>query len=222
MRWLPILILPFICLIANAQCKTFRITSKGDTLNCTDSKDLKQGKWKIHVDPIRGNPGYDQEGEFVDGRKEGVWRTYSTMGDLLSIENFKWGNHDGLSQFFTVAGLEHEENWRASNPESLYDTVQVVDPAKPNQYVTVIVKNEGRSKKHGTWKWYRPGSLSIYRVEVYVLDKLQLPANADNGSGSDSTASKTPAKKVVPKEVTDFEKKNAGKKKLRDGATGGM
>jgi hypothetical protein len=37
----------------NAQCKTFKLTSSGDTLNCIDQNDQKRGKWVLHVDALR-------------------------------------------------------------------------------------------------------------------------------------------------------------------------
>jgi len=231
MRSLLVVIM-LICLhSAYAQCKTFRISSKGDTLNCTDMNNKKQGPWVIHQDGLRGNPGYDEEGEFEDDKKEGIWRKYTTMGDLLAVESYKWGNLDGLSQYYTVAGLEREESWRASNPNKAYDTIQVPDPSNPNKYEEVVVKNDGRSLKHGTWKWYRTGSMSIYRTEVYVLDKLQTPDDlikkddTAGGNATDSTATGTktaPKEKAKPQAVMDYEKKNSGKKasKVREGRVG--
>ena len=49
-----------------AQCKTFKLTSKGDTLNCTEASGVKRGKWKIEFPPIRGERGYVEEGVFVN------------------------------------------------------------------------------------------------------------------------------------------------------------
>ena len=76
-----------LCLGANAQWKSFIIGVKGDTLNRVDAKGLKQGPWSIHVDELRGNPGYEEEGFFVNDQKEGRWVRYSLQGDKLAIEN---------------------------------------------------------------------------------------------------------------------------------------
>jgi hypothetical protein len=209
-----------LTLAATAQCKTYKLTSKGDTLNCVDENGKKRGKWVIHVDPLRGNPGYDEEGEFVDNRKEGIWRRYNSMGDLVAIQNYKWGNLDGISQFFGVAGLEREESWRAMNPEKAFDTLMVEDINDENKYIPVIVPNDGKSLKHGLWTWYRPGSMGIVKTETYFLNKLQLPKENNEAT---ETVKKDPPKKEKPKEVQEFEKKNSGKKssKVRDGKTGG-
>jgi hypothetical protein len=57
----------------------------------------------------------------------------------------------------------------------------------------------------------------IYKTETYTMGKLETH-KSDQGTDSTKIASKT---MVKPKEVQDFEKKNAGKKKIRvrDGET---
>ena len=111
---------------ANAQLKSFKISVKGDTLNAIDQTGRKQGKWVVHVDPLRGEPGYEEEGIFVNDLKEGMWRKYSLRGDLIALENYKKGDKDGLSQYFSPLGdLLREENWRAYNPDQPYDTIAI-------------------------------------------------------------------------------------------------
>ncbi|MCX6338086.1 MAG: hypothetical protein NT153_12550, partial [Bacteroidetes bacterium] len=130
--------------------------------------------------------------------------------------------------YFTIIGLEHEESWRALNPNKLYDTIDVVDIANPNKYEQVVVKVETSSLKHGTWKYYNPAFGSLIHIENYVLDKLLIGNETPKTlltNSSDSLGLK-PLKdstKTIPKQVLDFEKKNKGKKqsKLRDGNTGG-
>jgi hypothetical protein len=191
-------------------------------------KGYKQGKWAVHIDPLRGEPGFEDEGRYTNDRKEGVWRRFNLMGDIMAIETYRWGNKNGRSQYFTIIGLEHEESWRALNPNKLYDTIDVVDVANPNKYEQVVVKVETSSLKHGTWKYYNPSYGTIIHTDNYVLDKLQIGNETTNKlvtNSSDSLGLK-PLKdstKTIPKQVLDFEKKNKGKKlsKLRDGRTGG-
>jgi len=80
-----------------------------------------------------------------------------------------------------------------------------------------LVKNEGVAIRHGQWKFYDPSTGMINKIQTYTMGKLE---TGKSGPASDSTkvASKT---MVKPKEVQDYEKKNAGKKKIkvRDGAT---
>ncbi len=206
-----------------SQCKTYVIGVKGDTLNCTDFAGQKQGKWVIHTPDLRGEKGYEEEGVFSDGKKEGTWRRYSLQGDLMAAENFKYGYKNGKSQYFGMAGVIREESWRAVNPDYPYDTVEVYDLKDPNKIEQRIVKVEGSSYRHGTWTYYDPTNGLIYKTEEYVLDKLQTPQNkqllAQQMAGADSTAA---AKKVKPAAVAEYEKKNSGKKKIktRDGSTG--
>jgi hypothetical protein len=221
---LSILILFSIC--SFGQYKSYRLSSNGDTLNRIDLKGQKQGKWMIHAEPLRGEPGYEEEGIFLNDRKEGIWRRFNLMGDLLAVEGYKWGNKNGLSKYYTIIGPEHEESWRALNPDKGFDTIDVRDPVNPDKYERVIVKNEGNSLKHGTWRFFYPKTGQIIGTEKYFLDKLVLPGTEDSTSNqlkvnTDTTKAKTP-EKTKPKEVAEYEKKTSGKKKaLRDGRTGG-
>ena len=195
-----------------SQMKSYIIGANGDTLNMVDSKDLKQGKWVIHRDELRGEPGYEEEGMYKDGRKEGVWRLYNLEGDLIGVENYKWGNKDGVNQYFIKTGeLLREESWKALNPDKLYDTIVVEDLDHLDQYKSVVVKNEGVGLRHGTWKYYDPSTGAIWKTENYTLGKLEASKQPiKNNPLTDST--KAVAK---PKEVKDFEKKYSGKKKVK-------
>jgi antitoxin component YwqK of YwqJK toxin-antitoxin module len=218
----------YTCL--NAQCKTFKLTSKGDTINCTEANGLKRGKWKIETPPIRGERGYIEEGIYVNDKKEGTWRRFNLLGDPIAIENYKWGLKNGVSSYYTIQGVEREESWKAIDPSKPYDTIDVQDINNPNVYEKVIVKTTGASLKHGTWKIYDPYTGQKLSTEHWILDVLQDP-NAkkemlfDASEGlpnirSTKLKADTATKKVIPKEVLEFQKKNKGKK-IVDGKTGG-
>lgn len=176
----------------------------------------------VRYESLRGEPGYEEEGIYVDGKKEGVWRKYSIMGDLLAVENYRWGNKDGKSQYFSLAGITREENWKAVNPDNPYDTVDVYDPYDPTKIARQIVKIEGTSVKHGTWKYYDSETGRIARTQRYFLDKLQEPpvdASGQAAEGNTAAGSKANAR-AKPKEVLEFEKKTGRKKvKVIDGST---
>lgn len=194
-----------------SQWKSYIIGVKGDTLNCVDRQDRKQGKWVNHVDEIRGEPGYEEEGEYRNNRKEGTWRIYSLVGDLMGVEYYKWGNKDGVAQYFASSGaLLKEESWKALNPDKAYDTLQVEDVDHLDQYKTVIVKNDGVAIRDGVWKYYDPTLGTVIRTESYTLGKLNV-VKGQTPSATDANASRTDVK---PKEVLDFEKK-VGKKKVK-------
>jgi hypothetical protein len=192
-----------------SQWKDFMLSAKGDTLNCVDKQDRKQGRWVNHYDEVRGEPGFEEEGAFKNGRKEGVWRLYSLQGDLIGLEYFKWGNKNGVCQYFGINGtLLREESWRALNPDKQYDTLMLEDIDHPDTYKKVVVKNEGVAIKDGVWKVFDPSTGTVARTETYELGKLE-KAQVTRRVTSDS--SQVVAK---PKEVLDFEKK-VGKKKVK-------
>jgi len=199
-----------------AQYKDFTISPKGDTINATDKADRRQGKWVNHIDELRGEPGYEEEGLYTNGRKEGTWRLYSLQGDLTGVEFYKWGNKDGVCQYFGINGtLLREESWRALNPDKAYDTLTIEDIDHLDKYKTVIVKNEGAAIKDGVWKFYDPQTGMVARTETYTLGKKEV------GKSTTSTANANTQKAATkPKEVLDFEKKIGKKKvKVQNGST---
>ena len=200
-----------------SQWKDYKLNSKGDTLNRVDMKGKKQGYWVNRVESLRGEPGYEEEGQYQNDRKEGEWKLFNLMGDNVGKENYKWGFKDGICQYFSMHGdLVLEQSWKALNPDKEFDTLQIEDLDKLDSYRSVIVKNEGAALKHGTWRYFNSTTGELVRTEIYELGKTK----SDAPVTAQATDKKTIAK---PKEVLDFEKKNAGKKKVKvkDGSTGG-
>jgi hypothetical protein len=232
MRFIPVLLL-LISLTSEAQWKDYIISVRGDTLNRVDMQGRKQGPWVIHLEELRGEPGYDEQGYFVDDKKDGLWLRFSPMGDRIAEENFRWGNKNGKCRYFNMTGsLMREESWRAIDPNKGMDTVDVYALNDPSKVVDrVIVKLEGQTNKHGTWTYYDPEWGTILKTERYWLDKLQ--TNNPTGEGgeediqvigvSSGRTKKDSAKaSTKPQVILDYEKKNSGKKKVktRDGSTG--
>jgi len=213
-----------------SQCKTYRLDAKHDTLNCTDFQDLKQGKWFVRIENNHGEPGYQEEGVYKDGKREGAWTTYNLMGDVLAEENYKWGYKNGVCRYYNLMGLIREESWKAIDPLNPYDTVRVYDLNNPDKYDLKIIKVESSSVKHGTWNYYDPERQTITKTEEYVIDQLvnnkktplQVLTDSLATAQKKSTDSLSTSNKNKPPEVLQYEKKNANKKKIkvRDGATG--
>lgn len=234
MRYLFFLAL-LVSLSSQAQWKSYVLSPKRDTLNRVDTKGLRQGPWVIHVDPMRGEDGYDEQGFFSNDKKEGIWKRFSPEGDLIAVESYYLGMKSGKCKYYLNTGeLQREESWRAIDPKSPYDTVDVVDVNDPSKILRKeIVKVEPNSYKNGTWTYYNTETGAIESTEEWVMNKRKedlVTTNNDDLAPIDvtkggSTAAKTEEKKQVakPKEVLEFEKKNAGKKKIRvrDGNTGG-
>ena len=174
---------------------------------------------------VRGERGYEEEGEFVDNMKQGIWRMFSLEGDLMAIENYRWGQKDGKNVYFNHLGqLLREESWRAIDPKNPYDTVSVYDVNDPTKVVgTQIIKLETLTVKHGVWKFYDPYKNMLETTETWYMDRPGkkdgddlLPIEVSDTS-DDALADSDKEKKKVPKpkEVVEFEKKNAGKKKIK-------
>ncbi len=233
MRYIFILFL-FASIGGYSQCRTFMIGVKGDTLNCVDVKGKKQGRWVNELPPLRGEKGYEEQGVYINDKKEGQWQQFTLDGDLLAIENYRWGNKHGRSIYYTPFGQPiREESWKAVNPDNPYDTVDVFGLNDPGKVVRrEVIKLDGHTLRHGTWKFFDPDLGTVVKTEQYKLDKLVVagvaedelaPIDISTGSSSkvksDTTGKKSIAK---PKEVAEYEKKNAGKKKVktRTGQTG--
>lgn len=228
---LIVALLLFISINGSAQWKSFTISVKGDTLNRVDMKGQKQGPWSVHVDEMRGERGYEEEGYYENDQKTGTWKKYSLEGVKIAEENYTWGKLNGKQQYFTYnGGLLREESWRAMDPKIAYDTVPVYDLKDASKVMDwIVVKNEGLALKHGKWTYYDPREGTIEATEFYVMNKLR--TDEDEFIGDDDirpidiskSKSDTAGKKVTkPQAVLDYEKKNSGKKKIksRDGATG--
>ena len=229
---LIVLLFLFISISGSGQWKDYMISVKGDTLNRVDKKGKKQGPWVIHIESLRGERGYDEEGYFENDQKVETWKRYSLEGVKIAEENYSWGKLNGRSQYFTYnGGLLREESWRTIDPKNAYDTVPVYDLKDQSKVISwVVVKNEGLALKHGKWNYYDPREGTIEATEFYVMNKLRTEADELIGdddirpldiskSKSDTTGKK---KLTKPQAVLDYEKKNSGKKKVktRDGATG--
>jgi len=200
-----------------AQYKSYQLNAEGDTLNAIDKNDKKQGKWVIHVESIRGEPGYEEEGIFKNNNKEGIWRKYSLVGDIIAVEFYKLGGMDGVQQYYTYLGdLIREESWRAYNPDAPYDTVAVYGTGSNEIIEYKLVKAETYSVRHGEWKYYDAGTGRLIKLEKYERGHLEKPGEKTK------TAAVVEKKKEVEKtpEMMEWEKKNKGKKKVvRDGRT---
>lgn len=210
-----IVALQFFLMKADAQYKSYTISVNGDTLNAISNKGIKQGKWVIHISPLRGEPGYEEEGEFVNDKKEGVWRKYTLQSDILAIENYRYGGKDGKSQYFSPLGdLLREEGWRAYNPDAPYDTIPIYGTGSNEILSFKIVKAEQYSVKNGDWTFYDPSTGRILKLEKYDRGHLM------EAPKSSELVVDIP-KNTKPKEVLEYEKKNSGKKKVkvRDGST---
>ncbi len=88
---------------ANAQ--SYEII-KGDTINITDKNSRKQKYWIEHK-PFSEEK--IQEGNYVDGKKEGLWKAYYSSGALKSEITYKHGEKYGKAKILFENGNTAEE-----------------------------------------------------------------------------------------------------------------
>jgi hypothetical protein len=215
---------------ASGQWKSYSISVNGDTLNRVDQKGREQGPWVIKVAALRGERGYEEQGYFLNGKRTGKWTRFTLDGDVIAMENYRWGQKDGRCIYLNNMGEPvREESWRAVNPENPYDTVNVYDVNDPNRVVgRQVIKLEGTTLKHGTWKYYDTFSGKLEATEKWEFDKLKTGGDTDDLAPlavTENGEKKEVEKKAVPKpkQVVEFDKLKKGKKKVvvRDGSTGG-
>ena len=198
--------------------KDYRLTSKGDTINRIDKADRKQGPWIIRYDELRGEPGFEEEGYYLNDKKEGAWRKFNLDGDLIAVELYRWGNRDGKQLYYTRNGeLYREESWKAMNPLNPYDTIMVPDLTNPDLMIEKIVKQESAEIRHGLWRYYDPSTGQVAKTEKFVYGKLEGPkTNIPTQQNADSVNKKVaPVVKPKPKEVEAFEKSKKQKSKIK-------
>jgi hypothetical protein len=219
--FLTVSILAMAFMAAGQPWESYELTDKGDTINRVDGKGVRHGMWLVKTGPLRGEPGYEEEGEYRNGIKEGIWRRFSLQGDLIAVEQFKRGFRDGTQMYFTSMGEPlREETWKSVDPDNPYDTIDVPDLNNPMVSHSKVIRHEAAEVRHGPWKYYDPLTGRVVKTDNYISGVKQGLAS----SGPPQSSPGTEEKKVPkPPAVQDWEKKNAGKKKVavRDGRTGG-
>jgi antitoxin component YwqK of YwqJK toxin-antitoxin module len=172
-------------------------------------KGMKQGKWVNTVPEIRGEPGYEEEGYYKDDKKTGTWRKYNENGDLIAIENYKFGGKHGTQDYFSFLGaIERHEEWKGYNPDAPYDTIPVYGEGNNEIIEYKLVKAEQYSVPHGEWKYFNPTG-HVIKTERY--DRGQLIKDAPPPVAENKPAQ--PKEKVKTKEILEYEKKYSKKKR---------
>lgn len=182
-------------------CSCFALLAAAQTAaNQTDARNRKQGPWVEQVPSIRGEPGYSWEGIYKNDRKEGVWKKYTTDGDVMAEETFKNGVLDGLCKYFYPNGkISAIGNMLSVDIEGQKDTVVVIDPVSGQETLTEVTR-KGYSVKHGEWK-------------VYDEDGMMMRETYNRGELSNSVMGNRPRSQAapLPHEAAEAAKKKKGK-----------
>lgn len=97
----------------------------GDTINSTDASGQRQGFWQIK-NSEKNLPGYEpdqivEEGRFVNGKKEGVWKQYYPNDKLKSEITYVNNIPNGYSKFYYKNGNVSEEGiWKINKWDGPY------------------------------------------------------------------------------------------------------
>lgn len=204
----------------SGQLKSFQLTSTGDTINAVLNNGQKHGKWVVQVPEKRGEPGYEEEGVYDSGKKVGVWRMYTSNGDPIGFEQYKYGAKDGIQQYYTFLGqLVREESWRSYNPNAPYDTIPIYGQNSDQIVDYKIEKAVDYSVKNGEWKFYDPETGKLIKSETWDRGTI-VPPNQPVKTEATAAASDKPKKIEKTAEMLKWDKDNKGKKKAwRDGRT---
>ena len=88
----------------------------GDTINRLDTANMKQGRWMVY-NKTKKLPDYTddqlvEEGNYVDGKKEGVWKKYWNNGKLASEITYKNNLQNGYAKIYYKNGnISEEGTW---------------------------------------------------------------------------------------------------------------
>jgi antitoxin component YwqK of YwqJK toxin-antitoxin module len=158
------------CISNGQQWIDYKLTPRGDTINRVDKYNRKQGPWWFRYEEVRGEPGFEEEGYFYYDKKEGPWKKFSLMGDLIAKENFTGGYRNGPQFYYNKMGdLIREESWKAVDPAKPFDTIMVPDIDYPDRMIKKIIKHESAEIRHGIWKYYDPVMGTITKTEKFVF-----------------------------------------------------
>ncbi|MFM1793701.1 MAG: hypothetical protein RL642_86 [Bacteroidota bacterium] len=188
----------------------YKISPRGDTINRIDRNNRKQGPWWFRYEEVRGEPGFEEEGYFYNDKKQGPWKKFSLMGDLIAREYYIAGHRDGQQLYYNRMGdLIREESWKAVDPAHPYDTIMVPDIDHPERMIKKIIKHESAEIKHGVWKYYDPVMGSVTRTETFVYGQPpQVVSPNKNTTPVKADAKQSPPSPIpTPKKNTTTQKK---------------
>lgn len=142
-----------------------------EKLNQFDSKGMKDGLWLNRMPERKGEPGFNEFGNYLKGEKTGLWYKMNINGDLMAIENYKRDYFDGQVKYFTNGQLTVVGTYRALNPDVVVDTIIVEEPVTGAQEL-IAVKADRGTVRHGTWRFYDERTGRLEKVEEYQVDNL--------------------------------------------------
>jgi hypothetical protein len=193
LRGLVFVLMFIFPVVSNAQYWIdYKLTPRGDTINRIDKNKKKQGPWWFRYEEVRGEPGFEEEGYFYNDKKQGPWKKFSLMGDLIAQEYYIAGFRDGKQMYYNRMGdLLREESWKAVDPSNPYDTIMVPDIDHPERMIRKIIKHESAEIKHGVWNYYDPVMGTVTKTERFVFGQPEQLVNANKNNFPPKSDTKT-------------------------------
>ena len=139
-----ILFFAFIALPALA------IVQEGEINNLVDG--VRQGFWRLE-----GKNGKVDEGYYVDGKKDGKWKSLSVNGNVRSIITYNAGKPQGEAIFYDESGKETEHGyWNVDHWEGSYIRYHV----NGNKACEFTYDEKGR--RNGEQKYFHENGVIMY------------------------------------------------------------
>jgi antitoxin component YwqK of YwqJK toxin-antitoxin module len=148
-----------------------RASAFDNEINQTDSRGQRQGYWIIKgsmIDDHDYKPETKvEEGNYVDNRKDGLWKKYWPSGKLRSEVNYESGKPMGEYKLYYDNGkLEEHSNW--TNSKNTGEFKRYYSNGNPQQHF-VFAEN---GKRNGVQRYYHENG------------KLAMEVNIANGNES--------------------------------------
>lgn len=140
-------------------------------INQFNAAGLRVGWWYFHQPARMGEQAYSEFGAYTAGRRYGPWYTMNGLGLIVAIENYRKDVIDGEAKYFEEGRLSAIGHFRGLNPDTKYDTVDVVEPVT-GEISQVVIPSERGSLKHGNWRFYDPASGQLLREEEWQVGNL--------------------------------------------------
>lgn len=148
----------FLLIASSASAQKYNVF-KGDTINRTDVKGLKQGIWRKYY----SNDVLFSEGVYKDGKHTGTFNTFYKSGKPQSILKFRGLTEINDAEIFSEdSGLMAKGKYIERIKDSLWVYYDRMGKKSSEEFY-----NKG--KKEGTWKLYYPNG-KVSRTVTYKKD----------------------------------------------------
>ena len=154
------LILVFVFFVNFINAQSYEIY-KGDTINIIDKNNFKQGYWVKHK-PFSEEK--IQEGNYVDGKKEGLWKSYYSDGGVKSEITYQHGEKYGKAVIYFENGNVAEEG------------VWLID-----KWVNKYKAYYQNGKLSYAWNYNEYGTRSGYQKYYYENGKVKIEGEWEDG-----------------------------------------